>query len=274
MGAGAVHGQKKAERPGTASLLKMEYAPALPSRTLTWRPGLSFCRDQISVPSGNLNLTLAVAPRASPIFSHSSTVNFPVFSRLFNSCGDQPRRRASSEFDTPQYPVAISTIWRAGRFKNGVKSGNGNGYYRDGTLQYSGAWSSDTWSGQGTWYWENGQPYYKGAFANGQPNGFGTIHSESGTINYEGYCENGLRSGNGTSYDDAGIKNYQGDFLDNQRDGQGISYWPNGNVKYDGGWQAGTYSGEGKEYDENGNLLYEGIFDNGEFVSTSLVAQA
>lgn len=30
MGAGAVHGQKKAERPGTASLLKMEYAPALP----------------------------------------------------------------------------------------------------------------------------------------------------------------------------------------------------------------------------------------------------
>lgn len=42
MGAGAVHGQKKAERPGTASLLKMEYAPALPSRTLTWRPGLLF----------------------------------------------------------------------------------------------------------------------------------------------------------------------------------------------------------------------------------------
>ena len=167
-----------------------------------------------------------------------------------------------------------TTLQYDGRFKNGVKSGNGNGYYRDGTLQYSGAWSSDTWSGQGTWYWENGQPYYKGAFANGQPNGFGTIHSESGTINYEGYCENGLRSGNGTSYDDAGIKNYQGDFLDNQRDGQGISYWPNGNVKYDGGWQAGTYSGEGKEYDENGNLLYEGIFDNGEFVSTSLVAQA
>ena len=68
---------------------------------------------QISVPSGNLNLTLAVAPRASPIFSHSSTVNFPVFNRLFKSCGDQPRRRASSEFDTPQYPVAISTICRA-----------------------------------------------------------------------------------------------------------------------------------------------------------------
>mgnify|MGYP007123074654 CR=1 FL=1 len=110
MGAGAVHGQRKAERPGTASLLKMEYAPALPSRTLTWRPGLSFCRDQISVPSGNLNLTLAVAPRASPIFSHSSTVNFPVFSRLFNSCGDQPRRRASSEFDTPQYSDLESRV--------------------------------------------------------------------------------------------------------------------------------------------------------------------
>lgn len=51
MGAGAVHGQKKAERPGTASPLevnhiadidKMVYAPALPSRTLIRRPGFLF----------------------------------------------------------------------------------------------------------------------------------------------------------------------------------------------------------------------------------------
>ena len=106
---------KKEKRPGAASLLRRNMLLFSP-RSFFKCPGFLFEQGyihQISVPSGNLNLTLAVAPRASPIFSHSSTVNFPVFNRLFKSCGDQPRRRASSEFDTPQYPVAISTICRA-----------------------------------------------------------------------------------------------------------------------------------------------------------------
>lgn len=42
MGAGAVHGQNRAERPGTASLLKMEYAPALPSPDAHQASGVSF----------------------------------------------------------------------------------------------------------------------------------------------------------------------------------------------------------------------------------------
>ena len=68
MGAGAVHGQKKAERSGTASLLKMEYAPALPSRTLIRRPGFLFWQgDALNLPgshqiSGTTVKSLADAP--------------------------------------------------------------------------------------------------------------------------------------------------------------------------------------------------------------------
>jgi len=53
MGAGAIHGQK-AEKPGPAPLLKMEYAPALPP------PGRShgvrafvFGRDAFDLPGGH-----------------------------------------------------------------------------------------------------------------------------------------------------------------------------------------------------------------------------
>ena len=75
--------------------------------------------DQIVLPSGNVNVIFALAPIASPICSHSSTENFPVFRRLLRSCGDQSRRLANSEivalFDkmTTQhtyYPECIKNI--------------------------------------------------------------------------------------------------------------------------------------------------------------------
>ena len=180
-----------------------------------------------------------------------------------------------------------------GEYKNGMKCGEGNDYWR-----YTGEFLCDMYHGKGkynsdkiegefkngkkTGFWK--EDYFEGEYKDGKRNGQGI---EDGWKGYyvNNYYLHGVRQKdqqkinyyfgvevksidlvieNNCIYF-KGKKEYEGDIINNCiKHGKGTEYYNNENKRYEGSFQYGKHHGYGKEYYYDKKILkYEGEFRNG-----------
>ena len=163
-----------------------------------------------------------------------------------------------------------------GKFKNGMKNGNGKeyiGYFKD--LIFEGEYIDNKRNGKGKEYFLNQKLKFEGEYKNGKRNGKGVEYNSEGEIIFEGEYLNGNRwNGKGKEnycfyifrgkykngkiwegkeyYEGSNQIIFEGNYLDDKR-WIGKFYYGNGNLKFDGEviddklWNGILYSYDNKE---------------------------
>lgn len=166
-----------------------------------------------------------------------------------------------------------------GDLKNGIKDGDGNITYKDGS-KYDGEWKDGYYHGYGVWFMKNYDrweldkmhkkrrgpvfPYrsccgryssdyklkYEGNFKEGFRHGYGKMIYKNG-CKYEGEWENDRENGHGvftwsqgSTYEGNCRSTYEGECINGVRHGHGVYICANGD-KYDGEWKDDKRHGYG-----------------------------
>ena len=153
-----------------------------------------------------------------------------------------------------------------GNFVNGVISGNGKLYLKDGYV-YEGNFYDNSIEGNGIIYYPNNHPFcekYIGSFENNMPNGKGQMYCKDGDI-LEGLWQDGDFRGEGTvTYPENHISfvKYSGGYENGAQNGYGKMLFKNGDF-YQGYWKNGVFDGKGDFRYSKLHLIcekYEGFY--------------
>ena len=152
---------------------------------------------------------------------------------------------------------------------NGVRSGKGKLYDKNGDLVYEGEFLNDKRWGKGISYATKANDdsyYYEGDFENDKKHGVGVDLYGNGEVHYEGEFKNNKYNGQGILFRNRDIKGlnydrplYSGHFKKGMRDGYGVEYDESNQAVYKGNWVRNKRSGHGWEL-SNGIQVYMGNF--------------
>ena len=160
-----------------------------------------------------------------------------------------------------------------GEFKDDKRHGQGQEFFPNGELHYSGSWKRGKYDGNGQIYTQEETKdgiihalAYDGGFKCGLRHGKGTAYDEHKDISYKGQWKKGLYDGQGKYYLKS-ILMYNGSYKAGRRHGKGAEYYLNGVVKYAGDFKDNLYDGCGLLYYECDDLQqilhYEGQWMGG-----------
>lgn len=168
-------------------------------------------------------------------------------------------------------------------YKNGLKSGIRQIFFRSGKLNIESEFKADKLNGKHLVFYENGQIKQKAIYTNDKPNGSSYAYTETGTLVGHQEFKDGLlwniilvTDKQGVPIDDLGnfrdgsgtLKLFDGDqaklsatltYQDGVLHGESIAYHANGKTRVRGSYFEGKQCGTWYTYDEEGNKLPEKI---------------
>jgi antitoxin component YwqK of YwqJK toxin-antitoxin module len=152
---------------------------------------------------------------------------------------------------------------------NGVPSGNGTLWDKNGKRFYDGAFKKGCEHGFGVMFHKDGiTVMYAGHWKYGRIHGKGRLCDAQGTCTFAGAFKTGRRHGVGQSFFANGLSSYSGEWLEDKRDGEGSEFCfvPESDRKstmiYQGLWRKGVRSGIGRSFDINGRCTYDGMWEH------------
>ena len=156
-----------------------------------------------------------------------------------------------------------------GTFMNGLESGKGSLYDKNGHLVYDGDWTNGSFQGYGKLYSNNTK--YEGSFTDGKKNGKAILWDFTDSTKYEGDFKNNRKEGFGKmTYNDGNRK--EGYFKNDINDGKTKFYDSSNTLLFDGMYKDSEWNGQGTLYYNDGSRV-EGLFYgdkiNGTFTYTS-----
>lgn len=119
-------------------------------------------------------------------------------------------------------------------FINRIKDWDVIDYYKDGTIQMTGAYVSlkkDVKHGQFTYFAENGQKISEGVYAWNKADGAWNYWNDKGKVTAKGYFKQGVKHGKWTYWNAEGRITVEANFKNNELDGEWYRFFPNGKMK-------------------------------------------
>lgn len=147
--------------------------------------------------------------------------------------------------------------------EKGVRKGDWNFYYADGTLSETTKYVDDKAHGRSEGYSDNGLMYRKVNYINDEKDGEETNYFYSGQlasiINYKSGKKNGVAK----YYNNKGYLRTVTNYVNDEQDGIETIYYDNGKVESAVNYTKDIANGEYKEFYDNGDLKVKGMITDG-----------
>lgn len=154
-----------------------------------------------------------------------------------------------------------------GEIKNGKPDGYGVAVYLTGNpLRYAGSFSNGMYSGKGTLFFKDGA-LLSGTWKNGKLNGKG-MNINSNKSFYIGDFINGEKNGKGVFVSNENSI-YFGTYLDDKMHGRILAVWNSGNIMSDAEYRDGKRNGVGYQYEAKSKKLFEGEWKDDKWVQAA-----
>jgi hypothetical protein len=154
-----------------------------------------------------------------------------------------------------------------GEIKNGKPDGYGVAVYLTGNpLRYAGSFSNGMYSGKGTLFFKDGA-LLSGTWKNGKLNGKG-ININSNKSVYIGDFINGEKNGKGVFVNNESSI-YFGTYLNDKMHGRILGVWNSGNIMSDAEYRDGKRNGVGYQYEAKSKKLFEGEWKDDKWVQAA-----
>ena len=203
------------------------------------------------------------------IYSGSYHDNIPIgIHRIYDETGKVKTAKLYNDFGNLIGEGIITN--------EGMKEGEWNDYYIDGTLKAKGNYLSNLRTGKWGFYYKNGSVEQRGSYKNGKEEGLWEWYYENESIKRQEEYYNGKEEGEYIEYDTSGNIVVSGKYFDGQKegawtikagdnsetgsyvgdlkDGKWKSFYADGKIKYEGNYIQGNPDGEHIYYYNSGKI--------------------
>lgn len=133
-----------------------------------------------------------------------------------------------------EIPDKNEAVYYRKAFINRIKDWSVIDYYKNGTIQMTGAYASlkkDIKHGQFVYFDENGQKESEGIFAWNKVDGAWTYWDDKGKLSAKGVWKQGVKHGKWTYWNADGRITVEANFKNDLLDGEWYRFFPNGKMK-------------------------------------------